>query len=651
MGRGAERTFNEYDAWLQPGCVRSIGAVRLEAPAGAGRFALEECALGLERIYGPAAVSGGAAYAVSLGLDAALLREGYRLRGGDSGLTVTGGSPSGLLYGVYALLARLGAGKRPCEIKEQSAPAVPWRVLNHWDELDGSVERGYAGRSLFFDCGRFSYDPKRILDYARLLASVGINAVAVNNVNVDADGARLITEEFLPAVASLASIFRPFGIRIALAVHFESPVLLGGLPTADPLDAGVRRWWREKADEVYRHVPDLAGFLVKADSEFRSGPMEHGRTQADGANALADALVRHGGVVFWRCFVYNCRQDWRDGSTDRPKAAYEHFKPLDGLFAPNVLLQVKFGPSDFQVREPLSPLLGAMPQTCEALELQITQEYTGQQIDLYALAVQWEEIFRSPVDKACMLKDCIGGGIGAVCGVANTGADNNWTGHLLAQANLFAFGRMAWDPSLSAGDVLYEWAELTFGADNRAVGAIADMLLRSRGVYESYTAPLGIGWMVNPGHHYGPSVDGYEYARWGTYHRAGHDAVGVDRTSRGTGFTRQYAPEIAAMYDDAETCPEELLLYFHRLNYTHRLKSGKTLMQHIYDTHFEGVAQVEELIRLWESLRDELPEAAYQPVRERLSLQLANATEWRDVINSYFYRKTGIPDAHNRAIF
>ena len=651
MNWGMERTFNEYDAWFQQCCVRSIGAVRLEAPAGTGRFALEECALGLRRMFGAEVISDDAAYAVSFRVDNALPREGYRLRGGVAGLAVSGGSPSGLLYGVYALLARLSMGQMPVEIDEESAPAVPWRVLNHWDRLDGSVERGYAGRSLFFDGGRLSYDPKRILDYARLLASIGINTVSVNNINVEADSARLITEEFLPVVASLASIFHPFGIRVALAVHFESPVLLGGLPTADPLDADVRRWWRYKADEIYRHVPDLAGFLVKADSEFRSGPMELGRTQADGANALADALERHGGVVFWRCFVYNCRQDWRDGSTDRPKAAYEHFKPLDGLFAPNVLLQAKFGPSDFQVREPLSPLLGAMPQTDEALELQITQEYTGQQIDLYALAVQWEEIYRSQVDASRTLRDCMGAGINAVCGVSNTGADVNWTGHLLAQANLFAFGRMAWSPALSAREVLGEWAALTFGADNRAVVAITDMLLRSRGVYESYNAPLGIGWMVNPGHHYGPNVDGYEYARWGTYHRAGHDALGVDRTSRGTGFTLQYAPEIAAIYDNVETCPEELLLYFHRLNYTHRLKSGKTLIQHIYDTHFEGVSQVEEFIRIWESLRDKLPESAYLQVRERLGLQLENAKEWRDVVNSYFYRKTGIPDDTNRTIF
>ncbi|MDR0293722.1 MAG: alpha-glucuronidase [Oscillospiraceae bacterium] len=531
-----------------------------------------------------------------------------------------------------------------------TVPAVPERILNHWDNMDGTIERGYSGKSLFFRDGTISYDPERIKLYARLLASVGINRVCFNNVNVTPRAARLITGEMLPALGKLAGIFRAAGIRSIIAVDFNSPVLLGGLPTSDPLDGKVAAWWENTAVLVYKVIPDLAGFLVKADSEFRDGPAALGRTQADGANVLARALKPHGGKVYWRCFVYNCEQDWRDFATDRPKAAYDHFFPLDGAFEDNVILQIKYGPSDFQVREPHSPLLGAMKRTAQALELQITQEYTGQQIDLYALAAQWEEFFASPVSGTRRARDLIGREVTAVAAVANTGDDLNWTGHTLAQANLYAFGRMAWDPSLTAREVLSDWIGLTFGEGPALREPLLDMMLRSRDVYEKYTAPLGLCWMVNTGGHYGPSPEGYEFSKWGTYHRADREAVGVDRTAKGTGFTAQYDPYLQALYDDRETCPEGLLLYFHRLPYTYRLKSGKTLLQHIYDTRFEGVEGVEGFIRIWDGLRPLLPGSAYDSVAARLRRQLANAREWRDVLNTYFYRKTGVPDANGRII-
>lgn len=625
--------------------------MRLALRKGADSIVAEECRAGMTRLYGPDVWQDSSDLSLALGLDSGLPAEGYRIKGGPKGIDVAGGSRSGLLYGVYALLLRLASGADPMALCEQSAPAVPRRVLDHWDDMDGNVERGYAGKSLFFNGGRLAFDEGRIRDYARLLASVGVNAVAFNNVNVTREGARLMSEEMLPDVARLAGAFRPFGIRLVMAVHFESPKLLGGLATSDPMDEMVAEWWRAKADEVYRHVPDLSGFLVKADSEFRVGPMSMGRTQADGANMLARALAPHGGVVYWRCFVYNCQQDWRDTETDRYKAAYDYFRPQDGLFDGNVILQVKFGPADFQVREPLSPLLGAMKSTSEALELQIAQEYTGQQIDLYATAVQWEELFSQRVDARRTLRDLMGREVGAVCAVANTGGDRNWTGHTLAQANLYAFGRMAWDPGLTAEQVTREWVALTFGSDPAVREGVTGMLLKSRGAYEKYAAPLGVGWMVNAGHHYGPSVDGYEYARWGTYHRADNTAIGVDRTSRGTGLTRQYDPWLTRLYDDPAACPEELLLFFHRLPYGYRLKSGKTLLQHIYDTHFEGVEEVEGFIRTWESLKGKLPEETYLSVRERLARQLVNAKEWRDVINTYFRRKTGLPDEKGRTIF
>lgn len=641
--------YCEYNAWLQPGAAAVIPPVKLSGPEAAS-FAMEECRIGLIRLFGEGICREDAAYVLDFVLDSAMKPESYRLCGSAEGISIRAADASGLLYGVYALLMRLKEGADPESVAESSVPAVPRRILNHWDNIDGTVERGYSGKSLFFKDGTLCFDRERIRDYARLLASVGINEIAINNVNVTGQSARLVTEEMLPKVAELAAIFRPFGIRLILSVHFDGPVLLGNLPTADPLDEGVQKWWRETADTVYRYIPDLAGFLVKADSEFRDGPSSFGRTQADGANAIARALKPHNGTVYWRCFVYNCNQDWRDTKTDRPKAAYEHFFPLDGKFLDNVILQIKHGPSDFQVREPNSPLLGAMTKTRQAIEFQITQEYTGQQIDLYALAVQWEEILSTPVSDIRLTIDLVGKEVVAMAAVSNVGDDINWTGHTLAQANLYAFGRMAWDPKLTARQVTREWIVQTFGSDPQVLKKLTGMMLASRYVYEKYNAPLGIGWMVTVGSHYGPSVDGYEYMKWGTYHRADHKAIGVDRTERGTGFTAQYHPYLNALYSDKATCPEELLLFFHRLPYDYRLKSGKTLIQHIYDTHFEGVEDVQGFISTWESLKEHLPPSVYASVSERLALQLENAREWRDVVNTYFLRKTGIKDEKGRLI-
>jgi len=344
-------------------------------------------------------------------------------------------------------------------------------------------------------------------------------------------------------------------------------------------------------------------------------------------------------------------QDWRDIKTDRPKAAYDHFYPLDGKFDDNVILQVKHGPSDFQVREPNSPLLGAMKNTNQAIELQVTQEYTGQQIDLYALAVQWEEIFATPVSDSKTMCDLMGNEVTAIVAVANTGLDMNWTGHTLAQANLYSFGRMACNPSLTASDVLKEWISLTFGDNPTLNKALLEMLLMSRATYEKYTSPLGLGWMVNISHHYGPSPEGYEFMKWGTYHRATNKAIGVDRTKNGTNYTGQYHCYLEALYSNPDTCPENLLLYFHRLPYNYKLIDGRTLLQFIYDTHFEGAEDVEGFIEKWNELKDLLPADAYTSVADRLNKQLENAKEWRDVVNTYFYRITGIADEKGRTIY
>ncbi|QJC51102.1 alpha-glucuronidase [Paenibacillus albicereus] len=586
--------------------------------------------------------------------------ESYRLveRGGI--VVVAGSGPAGVLYGAFHLrrLLRSGAPLGGLDVAERPANAL--RMINQWDNADGSVERGYAGRSIFYRDGEFVRDRTRIRDYARLLASAGINALAINNVNVHARETRFIGEEDLPSVAAVADILRGWGIRLYLSVNFAAPVEGGGLDTADPLDEEVRSWWREAADRVYRYVPDFGGFLVKADSEFRPGPFTYGRDHADGANMLADALAPHGGRVVWRCFVYDCRQDWRDRVTDRARAAYDHFMPLDGRFRDNVFLQVKNGPMDFQVREPVSPLIGAMPRTNLLVEFQIAQEYTGQQRHLCYLVPQWKEALdfdtqrkgEGSTVKRIASGELHGRPAGGLAAVSNIGDDANWTGHLLAQANLYGFGRLAWQPELSAEAIAREWAELTLGDRPQAADAVCGMLLRSWSIYESYTAPLGVGWMVKPHHHYGPDVDGYEYSMWGTYHFADRDGIGVDRSSAsGTGYAAQYGEPVARLYESPETTPDELLLFFHHVPYTHRLRSGKTVIQHIYDSRFEGAERAQGLLEDWESLRGHVPEPAFSETLERFRHQAEHAREWRDVINTYFRRKSGMPDERGRTIY
>jgi alpha-glucuronidase len=611
-------------------------------------------------------------------------------RGDERLILLAGRTGRGVLYAAYRFLALLAAGgtaslaggvpgasadgslnasavgssdissaERLDRLDVAEAPVNGLRMINHWDNMDGSIERGYAGRSIFYRNHRIVDDLSRVRDYARLLASVGINAISINNVNVHDEETKLITDH-LPDVARVADVFRAYGIRLFLSINFASPVQIGGLPTADPLDPDVRRWWAQVADNLYRAIPDFGGFLVKADSEFRPGPFTYGRNHADGANMLADALAPHGGLVIWRCFVYNCLQDWRDRKTDRARAAYDHFLPHDGQFRENVLLQIKNGPMDFQVREPVSPLFGGMSKTNQLLELQITQEYTGQQRHLCYLVTQWKEVLdfdthaKGPGSTVARIASgsLFNRPLGGFAGVSNIGDDENWTGHLLAQANLYGFGRLAWNPALTAEDIAREWILLTFGGDEEVLRTVSRMLLESWNIYESYTAPLGVGWMVNPGHHYGPNVDGYEYTKWGTYHFADHHGIGVDRTVRtGTGYTAQYHPPVSDMYESLDTCPDELLLFFHHVPYTHRLKSGKTVIQHIYDTHFEGAERAAGLVEAWRTLEGKMDEERYRSVLERLMEQAEHAKEWRDVINTYFYRKSGIPDAHNRTIY
>lgn len=575
-------------------------------------------------------------------------------------IAVLGGSDRGALYGAFHLLRLMSMGERLEQLHIVERPRNQLRMINQWDNADGTIERGYAGNSIFYADGQIVSDLSRVRDYARLLASVGINGIVINNVNVHEVEGSFIAEPQLHSVVALADIFRAYGMKLYLSIDFSSPIELGGLSTADPLQLEVRTWWKQIAANLYNYIPDFGGFLVKADSENRPGPFDYGRDHADGANMLAEALEAYNGIVIWRCFVYNCLQDWRDRSTDRARAAYDHFKPLDGCFHDNVVLQVKNGPMDFQVREPVSPLLGAMSRTNQMIEFQITQEYTGQQRHLCYLVPQWKEVLHFDTyakGEGSLIKHIGDGSMfgmkySGYAAVSNIGNDENWTGHTLAQANLFGYGRLIWNPDLTTEQLTEEWIHLTFGKEEKVVRTVSSMLLSSWEIYEQYTSPLGIGWMVAPNHHYGPDVDGYEYSKWGTYHFADRDGIGVDRTvETGTGYTQQYYSPIREQYNQLSECPDELLLFFHHVPYTHKLQSGETVIQHIYETHFIGAERAEELVRQWETLEEIIDAARYTQVLERLQGQADHAKEWRDVINTYFYRKSGIADRKGRRIF
>ncbi len=556
---------------------------------------------------------------------------------------VLAGPGRGLLYASFTLLEKLALGQEI--LPETSAPRYPLRMLDHWDNADGTIERGYAGNSFFFREGRPVCDA-RTRDYARLLASVGLNGCCLNNVNVFGEALELITGKYDGVLREIGDTLEEYGVGLWLCVNFAAPLDQGGLPTADPLDPEVRTWWQETCDRLFAAVPNLKGFLVKADSEGRPGPQTYGRTQAEGANMLGSAVKPHGGTILWRCFVYNCTQDWRDGKTDRARAQYDTFAPLDGAFGENVLLQAKNGPVDFQVREPVSPLLLRLERTRSIVEFQLAQEYTGQQWHVCYLAPLMKEVLDFTGSRG-RVKDRIS----AVSAVSNTGEDFNWCGHDLAAANLYAFGRLCWDPDSDARALAREWICLTYGPDPVVEDAVTDILMRSREVYEQYTSPLGLGWLCWPPTHYGPSPDGFEYDRWGTYHKATCREIGVERGTGGTGYSEQYGPELGALYGNMDTCPEELLLFFHRVPYGYRMKDGRTLLQRIYDDHFAGFAAAEEMARAWDGLEGRVPEDAFRRVRERFREQVRSAREWRDIINSWLYRLTLIPDEGGREIY
>ena len=587
--------------------------------------------------------------------------EEYKIAADADALVIDAKSPAAALYAAFDILRTVSTEKRVEDVYAQGKtvrPSNPLRMLNHWDNMDGSIERGYSGQSFFYVNNEIVID-ERTKDYARLIASVGINAVVINNVNVKDAASYMITDRYFAKLAELGEIFAGYGIGLYLSLNYASTIEIGGLDSADPLDEKVIAWWKDKVAECFAKIPTLKGFLVKADSEGRPGPFTYGRTQADGANMLADIVKDYGGIIIWRCFVYNCKQDWRDYKTDRARAGYDNFMPMDGDYHDNVILQIKNGPMDFQIREPISPLLGGLKKTNQMLEVQIAQEYTGHQIDVCYLMPMFKEILGFKTyctEKDDTVADIVSGKTfgnryAGVAAVTNTGNDFNWTGNYLAGANLFGFGRLAYDTDLSSEEIAEDFIKMTISDDKEVVDTIMSILLPSRAIYEKYTSPLGIGWMVTPGVHYGCSVDGYEYDRWGTYHRADHFGIGVDRTDKGTGYALLYNEPNASMYNSPDECPDELVLFFHHLPYTHKLHSGKTVIQHIYDTHFEGYDEAKGLAAKWETLKGKVDDDIYENVRERFERQLANAREWCDRVNSYFYRKSAIADEKGRQIW
>jgi alpha-glucuronidase len=574
---------------------------------------------------------------------------------GSECLLITASNDRGVLYGVFDLLSRIARGQSVAHINEVQQPYAPIRWVNQWDNLDGRIERGYGGRSIFFDNGKVRDDLTRAGEYARLLASIGINGCTVNNVNA---APTVLEDSFMAQLSRIADAFRPWGVQLSLSVDFSSPRSMGGLDTFDPLDPRVAEWWRNKADAIYRQIPDFGGFLVKADSEGQSGPSAYGRSIADAANVLARALKPHAGYVFYRAFVYNHHLDWRNLKNDRAKAAYDNFHPLDGDFDDNVVIQIKNGPIDFQVREPASPLFAGLPHTNEAIELQITQEYTGQQKQLCFLVPMWKEVLDFDMrvgGRSTPVKDLVSGRIfrrpiGGFAGVANVGLDTNWLGSPLAMANLYGFGRLAWNPDLSSEQIADAWTRLTFGSDPLVVKTIDNLQLHSWHVYENYTGPLGAGTLTNiTGNHYDPAPESSEHNGWGQWHRADHDGIGMDRTSAtGTGFIGQYPPEVQKFYESLVSCPDNLLLFFHHVPYMYVLHSGKTVIQHIYDSHYEGADEAADYVTKWKKLKGHIDDARYDDILPRFEYQAKEAIVWRDTICNWIYQLSGIPDQKGR---
>ncbi len=573
--------------------------------------------------------------------------EGYALRRlklqGADVTVIAANTDIGLLYGSYAWLRAAQTGVDLARLDLRSVPKVQLRMLNHWDNLDRHVERGYAGASIWDWWKLPEILDTRYTDYARANASLGINGTVLNNVNAKADS---LTAPWLAKAAALAGVFRPYGIKVYLSARFSAPVELGGLKKSDPLDPAVRAWWKAKADEIYKTIPDFGGFLVKANSEGQPGPQDYGRHHADGANMLAEALAPHGGVVLWRAFVY------APEAKDRAAQAFDEFKPLDGKFASNVIVQVKNGAIDFQPREPFHPLFGATPKTPLALELQITKEYLGFATHLVYMGPLFEEVLKADTGHGGTVARVVDGSLAkhrltAMAGVANIGTDRNWSGSQFDQANWYAYGRMAWDPDLGAADVARDWVAQTFTARPAARDAIVSLMLASREAVVDYMTPLGLHHLMGTGHHYGPApwVDNLERADWNPtyFHRAAKEGIGFDRTATGSNAVAQYAPAVAKRWADPRTTPPELLLWFHHLPWDYAMPSGRTLWAELIARYDRGVAAVAGVRARWAALQPDIDAARHAEVTAYLVQQEREARWWRDACIAYFQSVSGLP--------
>jgi len=570
--------------------------------------------------------------------------EGFRIRtireANLSVVVVASTTDKGALYGAFHLLRLLQTEQPIDRLQIDQAPRLKLRLLNHWDNLDGTIERGYAGKSLWHWeelPGRI--DP-RLADYARANASLGINGAALNNVNANS---LILTREYLDKVAAIANVFRPYGVRVFLSARFSAPIELGKLATADPLDANVIAWWKEKANEIYRAIPDFGGFVVKANSEGQPGPRTYNRTHADGANMLAAAVAPHDGVVIWRAFVYDMKPGY-----DRAGAAYENLRPFDGKFAPNVLLQVKNGPIDFQPREPFHPLFGGMPHTQVMPELQITQEYLGFSNHFVFLASMWREFLDSDtfargagstvtkvVDGTLYRQSLTG-----IAGVANTGSDRNWTGYDLLQANWYAFGRLAWNPDITSEQIATEWTRMTLTHDAKAVKTIVGLMLGSHEAVVNYMTPLGLHHLMWGGHHYGPAPWWNTEPRedWNPvyYHKADEAGIGFDRTKTGSNTVSQYHSPVSRTFSDLRTCPEKFLLWFHHVSWNYKMKSGRTLWEELALHYQSGVDGMKATRATWAKLDGAIDRERYDAIARKLAIQERDAIWWRDACLVYF---------------
>lgn len=570
--------------------------------------------------------------------------EGYAIvsekHAGKKITIITANSDVGLLYGTFHFLRLLQTQSEIKDLAIVSVPKLQHRILNHWDNLDRTVERGYAGFSLWDWHKLPDYIDQRYLDYARANASIGINGTVLTNVNANA---LILTEEYLVKVKALADAFRPYGLKVYLTARFSAPIEVGGLKTADPLVEEVQTWWNDKAKEIYRHVPDFGGFLVKANSEGQPGPQNYGRSHADGANMLADAVAPHGGIVMWRAFVYD-----NEVPDDRHKQAYTEFKPLDGQFRKNVMVQVKNGAIDFQPREPFHPLFGAMDETPLMMEFQITQEYLGQGTHLAYLAPMYKEALQadtyakgegSTVAKA-IDGTLYGDALTGIAGVTNIGTDRNWTSHHFGQANWYTFGRLAWDHALSSEEIATEWIKMTFTNQEAFIGPVKEMMMNSHEAVVNYMTPLGLHHLMAWDHHYGPGpwIKDKHRADWTSvyYHQADAAGIGFDRTATGSNAVAQYFPPVAAKFSDLDACPEKFLLWFHHVPWDHKMKSGRTLWNELCYKYDEGVKAVQGMQETWGGLEKFVDAERFNHVKTFLEIQEKDAITWRDACLLYF---------------